>query len=182
MWSFYLHYYKFFMYMYMYYLFLKKTKFYCGLFIIKKNKTRKFSFNSWTKKTEVLSCSLKTRFYRELWKTLGTHGEACDPTRFRSNGHHLEGVITICRRAVSTEPSIMTVLLASLVIGLLCFVVVGVSSSVVHYDQSQSGDVNVQVHLKNIEVFAILDDALLGEVRRISLLLFSYVGLRSNSF
>lgn len=37
-----------------------------------------------------------------------------------------------------------------------------VAGSSLKYDQSQAGDYNVQVHLKNIEVYAILDDGALG--------------------
>ncbi|XP_039291967.1 uncharacterized protein LOC111053969 [Nilaparvata lugens] len=35
-------------------------------------------------------------------------------------------------------------------------------ASSLKYDQSQAGDYNVQVHLKNIEVYAILDDSSFG--------------------
>ncbi|XP_075217888.1 uncharacterized protein LOC142322693 [Lycorma delicatula] len=36
------------------------------------------------------------------------------------------------------------------------------AGSSLKYDQSQAGDYNVQVHLKNIEVYAILDDSAFG--------------------
>ncbi|XP_065207474.1 uncharacterized protein LOC135836514 isoform X2 [Planococcus citri] len=57
---------------------------------------------------------------------------------------------------------LLSFLLLLRVIILSFFYVCNVHGASIRYDQSQFGDYNVQIHLKNIELYAILDEGILN--------------------
>lgn len=58
--------------------------------------------------------------------------------------------------------NLLNFLLLLRVVLLSYFNVCDVHGASIRYDQSQFGDYNVQIHLKNIELYAILDEGILN--------------------